>query len=563
MRMACDSASGSAAAIAASTTPRHRPGPVRRRLVARRRDQRVDDPPSWSALARMTSSAARYASGDALAAQRELRLGRDRGRAACAARATARPRSAARAAGSPRGGRAGASSVAASSVSSSCGAPAAKRRSRSCSLQSPACAVISATGRSARRSSQRAATPRAAEQHARRARATRSARACSVLLVRRQRDARRPPCRPAGRRRRSAARRAAIVGRRHVDEARRPAGQRAGRAAVDLGRRGGALDARRSPSKTQTWLSSGRVVRRLGRDDEPPSTSTVASSRCAAARRERRSRVALSSVATSSRLKPTIERGERDAPRRRATREQQPRRGRRGPAHPIGVADAVHGLDLGRAVRARAACGAAARCRRRACCRGRSRRAASRPARARGGAPPRRAARAARASSRNSVGVSATRSPPSRDRRARTGSSRSPPALAAPTSPPLRRSSACSRATSSANANGFVEVVVAAGAEPGEPIGERVARGQEQHRRLDAARAQRLADVAAVGVGQADVDHERIRRRSATRRSRSPPSRPSDLEALLASPARRSVGGRRRPRRPARAVPSIPSIARR
>src|SRR5205085_3166649 len=56
------------------------------------------------------------------------------------------------------------------------------------------------------------------------------------------------------------------------------------------------------------------------------------------------------------------------------------------------------------------------------------------------------------------------------------------------------------------------DVVVAAGVEAGEAVGKLVPRSQEQQRRLDAARPQRLAEVAAVGVGQADVDDEQVRR---------------------------------------------------
>ena len=56
------------------------------------------------------------------------------------------------------------------------------------------------------------------------------------------------------------------------------------------------------------------------------------------------------------------------------------------------------------------------------------------------------------------------------------------------------------------------QVVVAAGAETGEPVGQRVARGQEDHRRHHAVRTQRLADVAPVGVGQADVEHQQVGR---------------------------------------------------
>ena len=46
----------------------------------------------------------------------------------------------------------------------------------------------------------------------------------------------------------------------------------------------------------------------------------------------------------------------------------------------------------------------------------------------------------------------------------------------------------------------------------GQAIGERVACGQEQHRREHAPRADRLAEVATVGVGQSDVDDERVGR---------------------------------------------------
>ena len=56
----------------------------------------------------------------------------------------------------------------------------------------------------------------------------------------------------------------------------------------------------------------------------------------------------------------------------------------------------------------------------------------------------------------------------------------------------------------------FGEVVVAAGVEAGDPVDERVSSGEEEDGRLDAARAQRLAEVAAVAVGEADVDHERV-----------------------------------------------------
>ena len=52
------------------------------------------------------------------------------------------------------------------------------------------------------------------------------------------------------------------------------------------------------------------------------------------------------------------------------------------------------------------------------------------------------------------------------------------------------------------------QVVIAAGPEPGDPVGDAVARGQKEDRRLDAARSQRLAEVAAVGIGKPDVEHD-------------------------------------------------------
>jgi hypothetical protein len=55
-------------------------------------------------------------------------------------------------------------------------------------------------------------------------------------------------------------------------------------------------------------------------------------------------------------------------------------------------------------------------------------------------------------------------------------------------------------------------VVVPAGVKAAQPIGERVACGEEQNRTRVTAGAERLADVAPVGVGQADVEHEHIGR---------------------------------------------------
>ena len=56
------------------------------------------------------------------------------------------------------------------------------------------------------------------------------------------------------------------------------------------------------------------------------------------------------------------------------------------------------------------------------------------------------------------------------------------------------------------------EIVVAAGVEAGQAVRQRVTGGEEQHRAGDTVRAQRLADVAAVGVREAYVEHEQLGR---------------------------------------------------
>ena len=55
------------------------------------------------------------------------------------------------------------------------------------------------------------------------------------------------------------------------------------------------------------------------------------------------------------------------------------------------------------------------------------------------------------------------------------------------------------------------QVVVAAGAETADAVGERTAGGQEEDRCLDALCAERLAHVASVAVRKADVDDEDVR----------------------------------------------------
>ena len=81
-------------------------------------------------------------------------------------------------------------------------------------------------------------------------------------------------------------------------------------------------------------------------------------------------------------------------------------------------------------------------------------------------------------------------------------------------------------------------VVVAPGAEARETVGHRVAGREEEHRGVDAARAQRLAEVATVGVGQADVDDEPVGGLLGLRHRRGRIGHRDDLEALLAQPAR-------------------------
>ena len=56
------------------------------------------------------------------------------------------------------------------------------------------------------------------------------------------------------------------------------------------------------------------------------------------------------------------------------------------------------------------------------------------------------------------------------------------------------------------------QVVVAAGVEAAEAVRDPVARAQEEDRRAHAARTQRLAHVAPVGVRQPDVEHQHVRR---------------------------------------------------
>jgi hypothetical protein len=64
------------------------------------------------------------------------------------------------------------------------------------------------------------------------------------------------------------------------------------------------------------------------------------------------------------------------------------------------------------------------------------------------------------------------------------------------------------------------QVIVTARIEAGNPVDERIARGQEEDGRLHAAGTKRVAEIAAVRVRQADVDHQRVDLRSTDPRER-------------------------------------------
>ena len=87
---------------------------------------------------------------------------------------------------------------------------------------------------------------------------------------------------------------------------------------------------------------------------------------------------------------------------------------------------------------------------------------------------------------------------------------------------------------------GLRDVVVAARAESRDAIRQRVARREEEHGRLHALRAQRLADVAAVGIGQTDVDDQDVRRlRLDALEQLGPGADTCRVEALLAQAAQK------------------------
>lgn len=59
---------------------------------------------------------------------------------------------------------------------------------------------------------------------------------------------------------------------------------------------------------------------------------------------------------------------------------------------------------------------------------------------------------------------------------------------------------------------GLCDVVVTTGLEAREPVRKRIAGGEEENRDLDALRPERLAKVATVRIGEADIDNQEIGR---------------------------------------------------
>ena len=64
------------------------------------------------------------------------------------------------------------------------------------------------------------------------------------------------------------------------------------------------------------------------------------------------------------------------------------------------------------------------------------------------------------------------------------------------------------------------EVVVGAGVEPLDAVGDCVARGDDEHRHRIAAAAQRAADLEAADLGHQEIEHDRVGRRLRLARER-------------------------------------------
>ena len=102
------------------------------------------------------------------------------------------------------------------------------------------------------------------------------------------------------------------------------------------------------------------------------------------------------------------------------------------------------------------------------------------------------------------------------------GSSTSPPASTL-RSVPLAADERLQPGQQLGEGEGLGEVVVPAHVKARQAVGQRVAGGEEEHRGGDPLGPDGLAHVAAVGVGQADVDDEQVGDHSATLRSSSDP----------------------------------------
>ena len=80
------------------------------------------------------------------------------------------------------------------------------------------------------------------------------------------------------------------------------------------------------------------------------------------------------------------------------------------------------------------------------------------------------------------------------------------------------------RASSSENANGFGEVIVGASVEAENPVFDRVLRRKDEHRRLNAALAQRRENIDTVAARQHEIEQQIDRKNAALARKK--PSSP-------------------------------------
>lgn len=81
------------------------------------------------------------------------------------------------------------------------------------------------------------------------------------------------------------------------------------------------------------------------------------------------------------------------------------------------------------------------------------------------------------------------------------------------------------------------QVVVSTGAEARDPVRSGILCGQEQHGCLDPLRLERLADIAAIGIRQPDVNHQQVvLLRIGKHQGFATVARQIDLESLLVEP---------------------------